>query len=120
MFDRRRLKEHRQVLAALLAARTRYDQAQTRAALLQLQRTWPEASTPIRQRIEKLDHWGNSSNLLGDYAALLQTFARDYPEARLSALAGTKAPLAATQREVDARTKNIVDWLAYVQDPADR
>jgi hypothetical protein len=67
--------EHRQVLISLRAARARYDQATTRAALLKLQDDWPQTSAAIRQCIEQLDHWGNNSNLLGDYAALLQTFA---------------------------------------------
>jgi hypothetical protein len=116
LYDRRRLKEHQQVLASLRAARQRYDRAKTAAALLELKRAWPQQSTPIRQRIEKLDRWGNSSNLLADYTALLQTLSSDYPDGRLAALSGSKAQLAAAEREADLHTKKIVDWLAYVQE----
>jgi len=115
LFDRRRLKEHRQVLASLRETRARYDRAKTPARLLELKREWPRLSAPIQQRIAKLDRWGNSSNLLGEYAALLHILAADYPDGRVAALSGSQEQLAAAAREADLHTKKIVDWLAYVQ-----
>jgi hypothetical protein len=114
IFDRRRLPQHRALLALLQDTRARYDHAKTPAALLKAQQSFTQASASIQQRLEKLDRWGNSSNLLGDYSALLQLFAGPYPEARRQALAGSPSPLDTVQREVDARTKKIIDWLAYV------
>ena len=115
LFDRRRLKQHQQVLASFREARKRYDGAKTAAALLELKRAWARSSGPLQQRIEKLDRWGNSSNLRDDYAALLQAFAADYPDARLLALTGSNEQLAAAERLADEHTKKIVDWLAYVE-----
>lgn len=115
LFDRRRLKQHRQVLAALRETRARYDRARTAAALLALKRDWPRLSGTIQQRIDKLDRWGNSSNLLGEYAALLRTLSGDYPDGRLAALSGSPEQLVAATREADLHTKKIVDWLAYVE-----
>jgi len=115
LFDRRRLPQHRAVLAFLQATRARYDRAKSPAALLGAERTFAQARPTEQQRLEKLDRWGNSSNLLADYDALLQIFASAYPEARRQALAGSTAPLDAVQRDVDARMKKITEWLGYVE-----
>jgi hypothetical protein len=114
IFDHRRLPQHRVLLALLQDTRARYDRAKTPAALLKAEQSFTQASASIQQRLEQLDRWGNSSNLLSDYGALLQLFGGPYPEARRQALAGAPSSLDTVQREVDARTKKIIDWLAYV------
>lgn len=115
LFDRRRLAQHRLVLASLQATRKRYDSAKTPAAVLQAERSFAQERAIEQQRLEKLDRWRNSSNLSADYDALLELFASAYPEARRQALAGTTSPLDTVQREVDARTKKIIEWLSFVE-----
>lgn len=115
LFDRRRLAQHRILLASLQATRRRYDNAKTPAALVQAERSFAQERATEQQRLEKLDRWRNSSNLSADYDALLQLFAGAYPEARRQALAGSTSALDTVQRDVDARTKKITEWLAYVE-----
>ena len=113
LFDRRHRVDHEAVLAFLRDSRARYDRAQTPAAVLGLKREFPSTSAAIRRRIEQIDRWQNSSNVLADYATLLQLLSEPYPQARLRALSGDKDELAKVQREIDERTKKISDWLAY-------
>jgi hypothetical protein len=115
LFDRRRLPQHRAVLAFLQATQARYDRANTPTALLGAERTFAQARPTEQQRLDKLDRWGNSSNLLADYDALLQIFASAYPEARRQALAGSPSPLDAVRQDVGARLKKITEWLVYVE-----
>lgn len=115
LFDRRRLAQHRVVLASLQATRKRYDNAKTPAAVLQAEQSFAQERATQQQRLEKLDRWRNSSNLSADYEALLAVFASAYPEARRQALAGSTSALAAVQGEVDARMKKISEWLSYVE-----
>jgi hypothetical protein len=111
-YDRDRIKEHRAVVKFLVATRARYDRAKTKAAVLAIQKRLPPAVEGVRRRITAIDHWGTNSNLLGDYDVMLKALSDGYPAARVAALAGDRAPLAALQADLDARTKHIKDWLA--------
>lgn len=111
-FDRGHLKEHRAVLKLLVAARARYDRAKTKASVLALEKRAPPAFEGIRRRITAIDHWGNNSNLLGDYDAMLTALASAYPAARLAFLDGDRAPMDAQGAEFDRRVKHIQAWLA--------
>jgi len=111
LFDRQRSVEHEAVLAFLRDSRARYDRAMTPAAVRGLQRAFPSNSAAIRRRIEQIDRWHNSSNVLADYATLLQLLSEPYPQARVRALSGAQDELAKVRREVDERTKKVRDWL---------
>jgi len=116
VFDRRRIKEHRQVLASLREARGRYDRATTEAQLRALQADFPRASAATRALIQKLDPWHNSSAVVDDYQALLDTLTDGYPASRLRALSGSKEEQDRLRGEIDARLQKITDWLASAEE----
>jgi hypothetical protein len=118
-YDRRHLKQHRAVLKLLVAARARYDRARTKAAVLAAQKRLPAAADDVRRRITEIDHWGNNSNLLGDYDALLKALADAYPAARTAFLDGDHAPLEAQRGEFDRRVKHIQAWLTEAAEAKD-
>jgi hypothetical protein len=118
-YDKRHLKEHRAVLKFLVATRARYDHANSKAAVGAIQRRLPPAVDGVRARIAAIDHWGNNSNLLGDYDALLKALSDAYPAARLAFLDGDRAPLDAQHAEFDRRLKHIRDWLAEAAEAKD-
>ena len=111
-YDRRHMKEHRAVLKLLVAIRGRYDRAKSKAAVLSIQKQLPPEADGIRRRITAIDHWGNNSNLLGDYDALLRALTDAYPAARASFLDGDRTPLDAQRTEFDRRVKHVRAWLA--------
>lgn len=119
VYDRNHLKEHRAVLRFLTATRARYDRAKTRSAVLAIQRRLPAAIDGVRRQITALDHWGNNSNLLGDYDALLKALADTYPAARLASVDGDRAALDAQRAEFDRRVKHVRDWLAEAAEAKD-
>jgi hypothetical protein len=118
-YDRRKLPDHRAVLNLLRAARARYDQAQSKAAVLGLQRSLPQALAPLDARIEKIDHWGVNSNVLGDYAELKRVLLTSYPEARIAALSGDKPPFEAASADFDTRLKKVEAWLERAAESED-
>lgn len=115
-YDRRRMADHRAVVTFLRGARQSYDTAKTPDAVLRAQKALPAAIANARARIEKIDHWRVSSNLLGDYDALLASLADTYPAACVSALAGDRAAFDAERAAVDARFRKIDEWLEYANE----
>lgn len=115
-YDRRRMKDHRLVVAFLRSTRQAFDQAKTAEAVLRAQKALPPGIVSTRARIEKIDHWRVSSNVLGDYDALLASLADKYPAARVSALAGNGTALAAERAVVDAHFRKIDEWLEYAEE----
>lgn len=115
-YDRRRMKDHRVVVSFLRSTRQAFDQAKTAEAVLRAQKALPPGIASTRARIEKIDHWRVSSNLLADYDALLTSLTDNYPAARVSALAGNGAALEAERAEVDARFRKIDEWLEYAEE----
>jgi len=118
-YDRRHMKEHRAVLRFLVATRARYDRAKTKAAVLAIQKRLPPAVEETRRRITQIDHWGNNSNLLGDYDVMLKALSDSYPAARVAFLDGDHAPLDAQRADLDRRTKQIKDWLVEAAESHD-
>ena len=118
-YDRDHLKEHRAVLKFITATRARYDRAKTKAAVLAIQKRLPPAVDGVRHRITAIDHWGNNSNLLGDYDALLNALGVAYPAARVADLEGDRAALDSVRADFDRRIKHAKDWLAEAADAKD-
>ena len=114
-----RLKDHRAVLRFLVATRARYDKAKTKAAVLAIQKRLPPAIDGVRARITRIDHWGNNSNLLGDYDALLKALAVAYPAARIASLEGNHAPLDGVRADFDHRIDHIKAWLSEAAEAKD-
>jgi hypothetical protein len=110
-YDRRKLGEHRAILARIHVARARYDHAKSTHAVDKVQAEMPAAIADVRRRITHLDHWGNNSKLLGDYDAMLKTLEDEYPVARRSAIGGDTAPFDALKARWDEREKRMSDWL---------
>lgn len=118
-YDRRKLPEHRAVLALFRALQARYDRARSLSAVEDARSSLPRASAPIAKRIEAIDHWGVNSNVLGDYAALQRQLETNYPEARAAALAGDARALEAAKADFDARLQKIEQWLERAADSED-
>ena len=118
-YDRRHLKEHRAVLKFITATRARYDRAKSKTAVLAIQQRLPPAVEDIRRRITAIDHWGNNSNLLGDYDALLNALGVAYPAARVAALEGKPASLDSVRAEFDRHVKHAKSWLAEAAEAKD-
>lgn len=78
-YDRRKVKEHRALLAVLLAARRRYDAARTPAAVATLSARTPALREEAHRRITAIDHRGVNSRLLPDYQELLRALSETYP-----------------------------------------
>src|SRR6185503_6190977 len=114
-FDRRRLKEHRQLLSALRKARDRYESAKGEPAVRQLQADSERLRAAAEERIDAIDHWRNSSGLLDDYAALLTALSTNYPTARLKAMAGDSTELERVRRDTNARFAKAEEWLAEAE-----
>jgi len=100
------------VMAMMRGARARYDRAKTAAAVAKIRNELPATTADIRRRIVHIDQWGNNSNLLDDYSALLSALEQDYPPARTSAIEGDSAALDALRGQWDERTKKMNAWLA--------
>jgi hypothetical protein len=114
-YDRRHLKDHRIVVAFLRSTKSGYDSSKSATEVKRLQNALPPAVEGIRKRIDKIDHWRVSSNLLNDYDALLDALSARYPAGRLGELAGDVNAAAETRRDFDARLKHIDDWLAHAE-----
>lgn len=72
----------------------------------------PALSVEARRRIADIDHWGVNSNLLTDYAAMLDALAEPYAQAKLDSLRGEAAALDAQRAAFDAHEHGIETWLA--------
>jgi hypothetical protein len=118
-YDRDRMKDHRAVLKFLLGTRARYDRARSEAAVAAIKARLPAAVEAIRRRIDRIDHWGVNSNVLGDYDAMLKALAEGYPAARIKLIEGDRAPLQALRVELDRRQKAIDEWLKEAAESED-
>lgn len=114
-YDRRRLKQHRELLSWLRKARDRYESAKDEPAVRKLQAGSERWRAEAEQRIDAIDHWRNSSALLEDYGALSKALSTEYSAARLRALSGDSSDLERVRREVDARFSKAERWLAYAE-----
>jgi hypothetical protein len=113
-YDQRRLEAHQAVVSFLRSAKTSYDSANTAAAVEQLRRQLAPQVTATRRRVDKIDHWGRSSNVFADYQQLLDTFSEPYASARLAAIHGEPGEFQKLKTDADARLQKIADWLAFV------
>lgn len=110
-YDKRRLTEHRDVLATLRAARKAYDRASTEHDVTAAERSFRATRPKLERAFDALDHWGVSSRLLPDYRKLVDTFGDAYPSARIAALAGNTTRFERLGREVDAELAGLHAWL---------
>jgi hypothetical protein len=110
-YDRRKLREHQQVLKVLREARDRYDASGTRQAVLNTERAFGSTRPKLAAMFDAIDHWGVSSKVVPDYRKLADTFSAAYPNARLAALSGDPTPFRRLEAEVDARFAAIDAWL---------
>lgn len=118
-FDRPRLSKHRAIVSELARARSRYDRAATKELVSKACADVPRQVERIKQHVNELDPWGVNSRLLGDYAALEELLERDYPDAKLAALAGDSRPLAAARAEFERHVRTIADWLEATEEEED-
>lgn len=110
-YDRRHLAAHRAVVQRLMAARGRYDRAKTASALAKVRAEMPARLEEIRKRVTAIDHWGNNSRVLADYAALEASLEGVYPDAKQAAQKGDAAALERARADFDQRVKTIASWL---------
>jgi hypothetical protein len=118
-FDRRKMKDHRALIAVLSATRARYDAARTPAAVEKVQSRTPALADQVGKRITAIDHWGVNSRLLGDYRAWLAALSDTYPAAVKAALNGDRRALADARADMDRRLATIHEWLKAAADSED-
>src|SRR5690349_3123175 len=87
-FDHNRVAEHRAVVKLFTTARASYDRARNAAALEQARAAMPAKLAELQSRITEIDHWGNMSRLLPDYAALSALLGAEYADAKLASFKG--------------------------------
>jgi hypothetical protein len=115
-YDRRKLREHREVLKTLRSVRRSYDGAATKRAVSSAEDAFRQSLPKLAAKFDEIDHYGVSSKVLPDYRELVATFSDAYPNARIAALAGDTAALARLTGEVDARFSAIDAWLREAAD----
>jgi hypothetical protein len=118
-YDRRKLREHEEVLKKLRGARESYDRASTKTAVQSAERAFEATRPKLAQAFEAIDHWGTNSKVLPDYRKLVETFSDAYPTARIAALAGDGAAFERIGREVDERFRAVSAWLHEAEESED-
>jgi hypothetical protein len=115
IFDHNRLKEHRALTKLFSAARARVDRARNAAAVEKARAEMPQQLAEIQKRITEIDHWGNNSRVLPNYAALSTALGGPYLDAKLAALEGDPSALRAARASFDKQLKTITSWLAKAE-----
>ena len=110
-YDRRKLEEHELVLAALRQALKSYDDAKSEQAVRRAKAALSERRLRLDRAITTIDHWGVSSNVQGDYRAILKALLEAYPTARSAALTGNGARLDELRSEIDGHFEKVEKWL---------
>jgi hypothetical protein len=118
-YDRRKLKEHRALIAVLEAARKRYDAARTLPAIEKLQARTPALAEDVRTRMIAIDQWGVNSRLGDDYKALLVSLSETYPTAAKAALRGDRRALDEARGQMDRHLRAMRSWLREAADSHD-
>jgi hypothetical protein len=111
LFDRPRLQQHRAIVKLIKAIRARYDRAKSEPAVAKARAAARSQLDAVHARVNELDPWGVNSRLLPDYEALRATFAGDYAEAKIAALAGDATKLETLRATVEQHLESIDEWL---------
>lgn len=111
-YDRRKLTQHRALLALLCATQARYERAQSERDVSAVRTRVRALATETQRRVEAIDHWGVNSNLLTDYSAMLAVLGEPYAQAKIAALGGESHPLEASRAEFDAHRRKVEAWLS--------
>ncbi|HYQ04470.1 MAG TPA: hypothetical protein VER96_37615 [Polyangiaceae bacterium] len=110
-YDRRRLRQHREVIQRLQQVRQSYTAATNDAAIRRVQAQLKASIPKLEKSLDAIDHWRVSSTLVPEYAKLVHLFSEEYPEARIAALSGEKAALVALESEISGRFERIDEGL---------
>ena len=102
-FDHERRPQHRAVLAALERLRKGYDRAKSRTEIAAAQARATREAPALREQIDQIDPWQNSSLLVADDAALLDLLTQ--PPA--GAQGGDAAELKALRSELRQRAQQL-------------
>ncbi len=116
MFDRGHAAEHRAVIAALEKARASYDAAKSKAQLDKAEASFRAALPTLKKQVAAIDPDRQSSNLLADYDALLESLSGAYPAARRAALGGDEAAARALAADFEHRLEGARHWLEADED----
>lgn len=93
--------------------------ARSVAAVKRLADATSGATTEIRLRIHRLDHWGVNSHLLSDYEAMLKLLDGEYAAARVAALTGDPGRQDELRARWDQHLKIVDDWLTKAKNAED-
>jgi hypothetical protein len=102
-FDFERRPQHRTVLAALERLRKGYDRAKSKTEIAAAQARATREAPALREQIDQIDPWQNSSLLVADDAALLDLLTQ--PSA--GAQSGDAAELKALRGELRQRLQSL-------------
>lgn len=119
IFDHNRLKEHRALVKVFAAARAKVDRARNAAAIEKARAEMPQQLAEIQKRVTEIDHWGNNSRVLPNYAALSTALGGPYLDAKLAALEGDQTALKQARASFDDQLKTITSWLAKAEEGED-
>lgn len=110
-FDQAHATEHRAVIAALEKARASYEAAKSKAQLEKAEARFRAALPALKKQVAAIDPDRQSSNLLADYDALLESLSGPYPSARHGAFDGDESAARALGADFEHRLEKAREWL---------
>ena len=111
-YDKTKLKLHNEVFTFIKKTRAAYDGAKNKEQVDKLHQKLEKPIVATGKKLQVIDPKGGNSNVVTDYDVMLNSLAKDYPEALAASFEGTKPPLEEQRAELDKRSKKIEEWLA--------
>lgn len=112
-FDSAHADEHRVVIAALEKAQKRFDGAKSKAELKDAEARFRAALPALKKQVTAIDPDRQSSNLLADYDALLESLAGPYPAARLTAFEDDESAARRLATDFERRVEKVKGALEW-------
>ena len=112
-FDSAHADEHRAVIAALEKAQKTFDDAKSKAKLKDAEARVRAALPALKKQVAAIDPDRQSSHLLGDYDALLESLAGPYPAAKLAVFDGDQTAARNLATDFERRlekAKGALEW----------
>jgi hypothetical protein len=112
-FDASHANEHRTVIAAIETALESYDAAKSKTQLKATEARFRSTLPALKKRVAAIDPDRQSSNLLSEYEALLESLSGPYPAARLAAFDGDDAKARALAADFERRLEKAREALEF-------
>jgi hypothetical protein len=112
-FDASHAAEHRVVIAAIEKALKSYDAAKSKAQLKGAEGRFRAALPALKKEVAAIDPDRQSSNLLPEYDALLESLSGPYPAARLAAFDGDDTAARSLAADFERRLEKAREALEF-------